>query len=47
VSVTMLLIYGFLRFRQPAEISLVVLAAVALERLWTHLRPGTSTIRAT
>ena len=28
------LAYGFLRFRQPAEISLVVLAGVAIDQLW-------------
>jgi 4-amino-4-deoxy-L-arabinose transferase-like glycosyltransferase len=33
VSITMVTSYGYLRFRQPAEISLVVLAAVALEAL--------------
>lgn len=33
VSVTMITSYGYMRFRQPAEISLVVLAAVALEAL--------------
>lgn len=33
VSVTMITSYGYLRFRQPAEISLVVLAAVALVTL--------------
>jgi 4-amino-4-deoxy-L-arabinose transferase-like glycosyltransferase len=46
VSVTMVVIYGFLRFRQPAEISLVVLAAVALERLWRPTRRSTSPVRA-
>jgi hypothetical protein len=38
VTVTMLTSYGYLRFRQPAEISLVVLAAVALETLSSRLR---------
>jgi 4-amino-4-deoxy-L-arabinose transferase-like glycosyltransferase len=46
VSVTMIVVYGFLRFRQPAEISLVVLAAVALERLWRPTRPSTKPVRA-
>ena len=34
VSVTALRTYGNLRFREPAEISTVVLAAVALDALW-------------
>jgi hypothetical protein len=28
--------YGFLRFRQPAEISIVVLAGVAIDALWSR-----------
>jgi hypothetical protein len=34
VSVTALSTYGNMRFREPAELSLVVLAAVALDGLW-------------
>jgi hypothetical protein len=34
VSVAALLTYGNQRFREPAELSLVVLAAVALDALW-------------
>jgi 4-amino-4-deoxy-L-arabinose transferase-like glycosyltransferase len=34
VSATALLTYGNLRFREPAEVALVVLAAVALDALW-------------
>jgi 4-amino-4-deoxy-L-arabinose transferase-like glycosyltransferase len=34
VCVTVLATYGNLRFREPAELSLVVLAAVALDDLW-------------
>jgi hypothetical protein len=34
VSATALLTYGNLRFREPAELSVVVLAAVALDALW-------------
>jgi 4-amino-4-deoxy-L-arabinose transferase-like glycosyltransferase len=37
VIVTAALFYGFLRFRQPAEISLVVLAGVALDGLAARL----------
>jgi hypothetical protein len=39
---TTLLSYGNLRFRHAAELSLVVLAAVALDRLWgrTRVRPA-------
>jgi 4-amino-4-deoxy-L-arabinose transferase-like glycosyltransferase len=36
VCFTMVLIYGFLRFRHPAEISLVVLAGVAVDRIWSR-----------
>ena len=36
VSVTALLTYGNLRFREPAEVALVVLAAVALDALWSR-----------
>ena len=38
VTITMVVIYGFMRFRQPAEMSLVILAAVAIERLTHRLR---------
>jgi 4-amino-4-deoxy-L-arabinose transferase-like glycosyltransferase len=34
VSVSSVLIYGDVRFRQPAELSLVILAAVAADELW-------------
>ena len=34
VTVTALLTYGNVRFRQPAEVSLAVLAAVGLDSLW-------------
>ncbi|HEY7105560.1 MAG TPA: hypothetical protein VH986_04105, partial [Acidimicrobiia bacterium] len=39
VTLTAALIYGLVRFRVPAEISIVVLSAVALDRLWERLRP--------
>jgi 4-amino-4-deoxy-L-arabinose transferase-like glycosyltransferase len=38
VIVTAAVFYGFLRFRQPAEISLVVLAGVALDALVSRVR---------
>lgn len=34
VCITALITYGNMRFREPAEISLVVLAAIALDALW-------------
>jgi 4-amino-4-deoxy-L-arabinose transferase-like glycosyltransferase len=34
VAITTVVFYGFLRFRQPAEISIVVLAGVAIDALW-------------
>jgi 4-amino-4-deoxy-L-arabinose transferase-like glycosyltransferase len=36
VTVTVAAIYGITRFRTPAEVSLVVLAAVALDRWWAR-----------
>jgi len=36
VAITTVVFYGFLRFRQPAEISIVVLAGVALDALWSR-----------
>jgi hypothetical protein len=44
VTLTTLLAYGAVRFRQSAELSLVVLAAVALDALrlrWQPLRRPT------
>ena len=40
VTLTSLLAYGQIRFRHSAELSLVVLAAVALDRLVAHHRPA-------
>jgi 4-amino-4-deoxy-L-arabinose transferase-like glycosyltransferase len=40
VTVTTVLGYGSLRFRHAAELALVVLAAVALERLWRRRESG-------
>jgi hypothetical protein len=40
VSVTALTTYGNLRFREPAEIALVVLAAVSLDELLRRWRPA-------
>ena len=36
VAITTVVFYGFLRFRQPAEISIVVLAGVAIDALWSR-----------
>jgi 4-amino-4-deoxy-L-arabinose transferase-like glycosyltransferase len=36
VAITTIVFYGFLRFRQPAEISIVVLAGVAIDALWSR-----------
>jgi hypothetical protein len=38
VTVTCVLVYGDVRFREPAELSLVVLAAVAVDQLWARRR---------
>ncbi len=38
VTVTAAVIYGLVRFRTPAEVSIVVLAAVAVDRLVGHAR---------
>jgi hypothetical protein len=40
VAVTALTTYGNLRFREPAEIALVVLAAVSLDELRRRWRPA-------
>jgi 4-amino-4-deoxy-L-arabinose transferase-like glycosyltransferase len=39
VSLTALLTYGNQRFRQPADVALVVPAAVALDAFWSRRRP--------
>lgn len=36
VAITTAVFYGFLRFRQPAEISIVVLTGVAIDALWSR-----------
>ncbi len=38
VSITSILGYGFLRFREPAEITLVVLAGIAIDQLLRHFQ---------
>jgi hypothetical protein len=45
VTVTAALVYGLVRFRTPAEVSIVVLAAVAIDRVVARLRPGSSPVR--
>jgi 4-amino-4-deoxy-L-arabinose transferase-like glycosyltransferase len=42
VTIIAAAVYGLVRFRTPAEVSIVVLAAVALDRLAIRLRPGTA-----
>jgi hypothetical protein len=39
VTVTAVAIYGLVRFRVPAEVALVVLAAVGVDRLVARTRP--------
>jgi hypothetical protein len=46
VSVTALLTYGNQRFREPADLALVVLAAVALDELWRRDQTGRKAPRA-
>jgi len=38
VSVVAVLIYGEVRFREPAEVALVLLAAVGVDHLWQRRR---------
>jgi hypothetical protein len=38
VSVVAVLIYGEVRFREPAEVALVLLAAVGVDHLWQRTR---------
>jgi 4-amino-4-deoxy-L-arabinose transferase-like glycosyltransferase len=40
VTITAVLFYGLVRFRVPAEVALVVLAAAGLDDGWSRLRPG-------
>lgn len=40
VLVTVAAFYGIVRFRLPADVAAVVLAAVALDALWRRVRPG-------
>jgi 4-amino-4-deoxy-L-arabinose transferase-like glycosyltransferase len=42
VTVTAALVYGLVRFRTPAEVSIVVLAAVAIDAVLARVRPGQS-----
>jgi 4-amino-4-deoxy-L-arabinose transferase-like glycosyltransferase len=46
VLVSALLIYGDVRFREPAELALVVLAAAALDQLWRQLETRHSKTRS-
>lgn len=40
VTLTAALFYGIVRFRVPAEVAIVVLAATALDAAWTRWRPN-------
>jgi hypothetical protein len=40
VTITAALFYGALRFRVPADVVIVVCAAVALDRAWRKIRPA-------
>ena len=40
VTITAALFYGALRFRVPADVAIVVCAAVALDAAWRKLRPA-------
>jgi hypothetical protein len=40
VTVTAALVYGLVRFRTPAEASIVALAAVAIDAVVARFRPG-------
>jgi hypothetical protein len=46
VTIIAAAVYGLVRFRTPAEVSMVVLAAVALDRLVDRLRPGSEEAEA-
>jgi len=47
VTITAAAIYGLVRFRVPAEVSLVVLAAVAFDHLWSRRNaPATAPVSA-
>ena len=45
VSLTALLTYGNLRFREPADVAVVVLAGVGLDALWRRRGPPADTTR--
>jgi hypothetical protein len=38
VTITAVVFYGALRFRVPADVAIVVCAAVALDAAWSRLR---------
>src|ERR671910_3544002 len=40
VTITAALFYGAIRFRVPADVAIVVCAAVALDAVWRKLRPA-------
>jgi 4-amino-4-deoxy-L-arabinose transferase-like glycosyltransferase len=40
VTITAVIFYGALRFRVPADVAIVVCAAVAVDAIWSRLRPA-------
>jgi hypothetical protein len=40
VTITAVIFYGALRFRVPADVAIVVCAAVAVDAAWSRLRPA-------
>ncbi len=44
VTVTAALVYGLVRFRTPAEVSIVILGAVAIDGVVARLRPGSTAV---
>jgi hypothetical protein len=43
VTITAVLFYGLVRFRVPAEVGLVVLAAAGIDELWSRWGRGPAT----
>jgi 4-amino-4-deoxy-L-arabinose transferase-like glycosyltransferase len=45
VTITAMIFYGALRFRVPADVAIVVCAAVAVDAAWSRLQPALANIR--
>jgi len=45
VTITGVIFYDALRFRVPADVAIVVCAAVAVDASWSRLRPALANIR--